>query len=422
MSHDFAPMRPGIQIGPSGVASNGHPTIAACGIGAMISRWRLACGWLTLFVVGTDLFIISPLLSPIAAEFDRSAASAGLSVTAFSLTYLVSAPLIGQLADRIGRRRTLIACLLGFAAANFLTGMAPDFTWLLAARVAAGAAAAGTSPLIYAGVGEAAPPARRATWMAIAVSGLLLALSIGAPAGTLVASYWGWRAPFLVLALLSLALIAANRLVWPADQKPGENTMAGLPVLRPATMAVWLLPTVLWATALYGVYTYLGVWLADAGLSSAEVARAIGFYGVGALAGTLLGGQLADRFGTRRTMMISLAGLAACLSAFGAGVGTGWTADAMLLITSIFAQFFFPAQQAGLARQFPQRRALVLALNNSALFLGISTGSLIGGEAMAWSGFGANAAIGAAIACTGFIFVASSDRPQRLIRVPNSVP
>lgn len=386
-------MRTGIEIGLLG----------------MSPRWRLACGWLTLFVVGTDLFIISPLLSSIAAEFDLSAASAGLSVTLFSLTYLVSAPMIGQVADRIGRRRTLIACLLGFAAANFFTGMAPGFTWLLAARVAAGAAAAGTSPLIYAGVGEAAPPARRATWMAIAVSGLLLALSIGVPVGTLVASYWGWRAPFLFLGLLSLALIAANKLVWPIDQKPDDN-MVGLPVLRQATVVMWLLPTVFWATALYGVYTYLGVWLSGAGLSSAEVARAIGFYGVGALAGTLLGGQLADWFGARRTMMISLAGLAACLSVFWAGVGTGWAADAMLLITSIFAQFFFPAQQAALARQFPRRRALVLALNNSALFLGISTGSLIGGQAMAWSGFGAAAGIGAAIACTAFILVASSDR------------
>jgi predicted MFS family arabinose efflux permease len=387
----------------------------------MTPPWRLACGWLTLFVVGTDLFIISPLLPPIAAEFGGSAASIGLSVTVFSLTYLLSAPLIGRLADRIGRRRTLITCLLGFAAANLLTGVAPGFVWLLAARVAAGAATAGVSPLIYAGVGEAAPAARRATWMAIAVSGLLLALSVGAPAGTLVASLWGWRAPFLLLALLSLGLIIANRVVWPADPRQGPETAATLPPLKPATAAMRLLPTVLWATALYGVYTYLGAWLTSSGLSSSQIARAIGCYGVGALAGTLLGGQAADRFGTRNTMMTSLAGLAACLSALGAGVGTGWTADVMLLITSIFAQFFFPAQQAQLARQFPQRRAFILALNNSALFLGISIGSLIGGEAMAWSGFGADAAIGAVIVCTALVFVTASERLRASAEAPDSV-
>jgi predicted MFS family arabinose efflux permease len=376
----------------------------------MTPRWRLACGWITLFVVGTDLFIISPLLPPIAVAFDRSAAVAGLGVTVFSLTYLVSAPLIGQVADRVGRRRTLIACLLGFAAANLLTGLAPGFGWLLVARVAAGAATAGVSPLIYAGVGEAAPPDRRATWMGIAVSGLLLALSVGAPAGTLVASIWGWRAPFFGLALLSLGLIAANRLVWPADPVAGGKSVAALPPIQPAVMGLRLLPTVLWATALYEVYTYLGVWLTGAGLSSSEVARAIGCYGIGALAGTLLGGQAADRFGTRKTMLTSLAGLATCLAAFGAGVGTGWGADVLLLTTSIFAQLFFPAQQARLARLFPQRRAFILAMNNSSLFLGISLGSLIGGEAMAWAGFGTDAAIGAAIACAALAVIATIDR------------
>jgi predicted MFS family arabinose efflux permease len=376
----------------------------------MSPSWRLACGWLTLFAVGTDLFIISPLLPSIAEEFGRSAGSAGLSVTVFSLTYLLSAPLIGHVADRIGRRRTLIACLLGFAMANLLTGVAPGFDCLLTSRAVAGATAAGVSPLIYAGVGEAAPPARRATWMGIAVSGLLLALSVGTPAGTLIASDWGWRAPFLVLALLSLGLMAANRVVWPADARSGSGVAVALPILDLTATAMRLLPTVLWATALYGAYTYFGVWLTGAGLSSSHVARAIGCYGAGALAGTLLGGRAADRFGSRATMLTSLAGLAACLSVLGAGVGTGWMADVMLLMTSVFAQLFFPAQQAMLARQFPQRRALILALNNSALFLGISIGSLVGGEAMALAGFGADAAIGAAIACVALIVVLIGDR------------
>ncbi len=384
--------------------------------------WRLACGWLTLFVVGTDLFVISPLLPSIGADFGRSAASAGLSVTVFSLTYLFSAPLIGQLADRIGRRRTLLACLAGFAAANLLTAVAPGFGWLLATRVAAGATAAGVSPLIYAGVGEAAPAPRRATWMSVAVSGLLLALSLGAPAGTLVASHWGWRAPFLLLALFSLALIAANRVAWPADSGHAGTSAAAVPALDPAKVVLRLLPTVLWATALYGMYTYLGAWLTGAGLPPSDVARAIGFYGAGALAGTLLGGQLADRFGTRPTMLLSLFGLAACLSVLAAGVGTGWLANVVLLITSVFAQFFFPAQQAGLARQYPQRRAFLLALNNSSLFLGISIGSLTGGAAMARSGFGADAAIGAAIACAALLLVAAGGRSQPLAVAPDRVP
>ena len=341
--------------------------------GGASPRWRLACGWLTQFVVGTDLFVVSPLLPAIAAEYGLSAAQAGISVTAFSVTYLLCAPVIGHLADRFGRRRMLLGGLLGFALANLLTGLAPGFGLLLATRIAAGATAAGIAPLIYAGVGEAAPEASRATWMSIAVSGLLLALA-------------------------SLGLIGANRLVWPDDARRGGATAAALPALDRGAAAIGLLPTVLWATALYGAYTYLGVWLTGEGLSPPLIARAISFYGAGALVGTLIGGRIADRFGVRLTQTISLSGLAACLALFGIGVGTGLAADMLLLVLSVFAQLFFPAQQAGLVRGFPGRRVLLLALNNSALFLGISAGSVLGGKAMEWGGFSADAGLGALIA------------------------
>jgi predicted MFS family arabinose efflux permease len=380
----------------------------------MNPRWRLACGWVTLFVIGTDLFIISPLLPAISVDFNRSTAAAGLSVTAFSLTYLMAAPLLGWLADRIGRRRVLIACLLAFAAANLLTGLATGFIALLATRVVAGAGAAGVSPSIYAGVGGAAPAGRRATWMAVAVSGLLLALSVGAPAGAMLAAHWGWRTPFLALAALSLVLIVANAVVWPADKKSLADAL-GPPGPGTATMVLLLSPTVLWASALYGVYTYLGTWLTGAGLSSPQIAQAIGCYGAGALAGALLGGHAADRFGTAATMLTSLAGLAICLMVFGLGVGTGWSADLLLLVTSIFAQLFFPAQQSALSRLFPHRRAFILAMNNSALFLGISLGSLLGGQAMARAGFSADAAMGAVIACLALLVVATATRSSRLI-------
>src|SRR6266568_6498341 len=95
----------------------------------------LMVGWLTMFVVGTDLFVVSPLLPMIAADYRVSPAVAGLSVTAFALTYMISGPLFGHVADRIRRRRMLVCCLAAFAAANLLTAVAASLIWLLAARV-----------------------------------------------------------------------------------------------------------------------------------------------------------------------------------------------------------------------------------------------------------------------------------------------
>ena len=72
-------------------------------------------------------------------------------------------------------------------------------------------------------------------------------------------------------------------------------------------------------------------------------------------------------------------------------------------MSSAVAQLFFPAQQAGLANDFPRQRAAVLAWNNSALFLGISLGSLLGAEAVAAGSFDANLTISAGIALAGCI-------------------
>jgi predicted MFS family arabinose efflux permease len=72
-------------------------------------------------------------------------------------------------------------------------------------------------------------------------------------------------------------------------------------------------------------------------------------------------------------------------------------------VASTAAQLFFPAQQAGLVDDFPARRATVLAWNNSALFLGISLGSLVGGQAISHGGFAADLRISAAIAIAGWM-------------------
>src|SRR6516225_955559 len=111
---------------------------------------KLAVAWLTMFVVGTELFVFSPLLPVLAAGYHVAPALAGLSVTMFSLAYTVSAPLFGYFSDRIGRRRVLICSLLAFSFANILTAAAANLSALLVVRLLAGLAAAGISPSIYA--------------------------------------------------------------------------------------------------------------------------------------------------------------------------------------------------------------------------------------------------------------------------------
>jgi predicted MFS family arabinose efflux permease len=74
----------------------------------MLSVVRLAVAWVTLFVVGTDLFVNSPLIPLISGDFRVSARDAGLTVMAFAPGCVVAAPIFGNVADRAGRRRVLV--------------------------------------------------------------------------------------------------------------------------------------------------------------------------------------------------------------------------------------------------------------------------------------------------------------------------
>jgi predicted MFS family arabinose efflux permease len=371
---------------------------------------ELAIGWLTMFVIGSDLFVISPLLPLIAADYAISPTSAGLSVTVFSLTYMLSAPLLGHIADRIGRGRVVTWCLCVFAAANLLTAVAGNLAWLLAARLLAGASAAGVSPSIYALVGGRAAAKRRATCLAIVVSGLLMSLSFGAPIGLLAATSLGWQMVFAGLGTLSLILAWANRRVW-QDNRAASNPVMPSSRLTAPVVAARLTPTVIWSTALYAMYTYLGEGLTSLGYSPEEIAEVILVYGCGAIFGVLAGGRMTDRLGAKLTSAIGLAGLCLCLIMLRVALDTGLLVDCAFALTSLVAQLYFPAQQVRLANEFPTHRAAILAWNNSALFLGISLGSVTGALAVSLAGFDFDLLIAAAIAIAGWTI--NLNRPRQ---------
>jgi predicted MFS family arabinose efflux permease len=370
-------------------------------INPKIPSAELAVGWLTMLLVGTDLFVFSPLLPTLSANYNVSLNVAGLCVTIFSLSYMIGAPLFGHISDRVGKRRVLICCLLAFGTANLLTASAASFPWLLALRLFAGAAAAGISPSIYALVGDAAPPDRRATWLALTVSGLLVSVALGASPAALVGASFGSAPVFLALAACSLALVALNCWVWPSERR-----YAAAPQLDPlavTSLASRLVPVIVWGTGLYGVYTYLGAGLVAFGFSKSQVAQAVMVYGCGAIAGALIGGRLADRLGAKYTAGVSLAGLSICFFLLLLALHAGVLVELAVGLSAAVAQLFFPAQQSGLANDFPARRGAVLAWNNSALFLGISLGSLVGGEAVAIGSFDLTLIVCAGIVLTGYI-------------------
>jgi len=88
--------------------------------------------WFALgtFAIGTEGFMIAPLLPNLAQDLSVSLVAAGQLVTVFTLSYAFSSPILTALTGGIGRRNLLIGSVLAFGAANFLAALATDY-WSL---------------------------------------------------------------------------------------------------------------------------------------------------------------------------------------------------------------------------------------------------------------------------------------------------
>ncbi len=372
-------------------------------------RGSLAVAFITLLVIGTDLFVVSPLLPDIAHQYHVSASVAGVTVTAFSLAYMFGAPVIGSLADRVGRRTVLIGGLTLFGFANALTGLSPWFGLLLAARVLAGLSAAAITPAAQTLVGLAAPPERRASWLAVAASGFLISLATGAPIGTAVASLMSWRETFYGIGGLTLVLAVVNLFAWRGVRTRDAVSTAPVagrgdgPRSGALTKARAVSVAGLWAFAVYSLYTYVGTALTDnVHLSTAMVAVALVIYGIGAVTGSLFGGRLADRYGAQRVVTTSLVGLSVLevllVLAFHAPTVV------LLLVLGLFALSAFPclpAFQSQLMHAFSREIGSIMAWNSSFVYLGTSIGSAVGGVLLSSAGFSWIAPVAAAAGLLG---------------------
>lgn len=270
------------------------------------SLWVLV-SWLTIFLVGTDLFIVSAFLPLMGRELHMPAASLTILVSAFSLTYALACPIQGRVAERWGLRTVLVSGVVALGAANFYTAAATDLLHLTLSRVLAGFAAASISPMLYALAAERATPLQRASRLAQVNSGLVISLCLGAPLGLVVGDITNWRSVFMGLATILLIMVPFNAAVWPP--RTVRPPITQLDAINERLLDAWplLVCMMAWSVSVYATYTLLATALSqDFAASAQEIALVLVCFGAGATAGVFAGGRLADRIGVGRQVRLSL--------------------------------------------------------------------------------------------------------------------
>ncbi|PRD42523.1 MFS transporter [Phyllobacterium phragmitis] len=266
------------------------------------------------FGIGVTEFVIMGLLLEVSADLHVTIASAGLLISGYALGVVAGAPVLTAMTSRWPRKAVLLGLMVIFTIGNAACALAPDYGFLMAARVLT-AFAHGT----FFGVGSVVAtslvsPDKRASAIAIMFTGLTVANILGVPFGTWLGQQFGWRATFWAVAIVGSVAFAVIALLVPKDKAAPEagDWRADLKAMARRPVLLGLLTTVLGYAGVFAVFTYIAPALTQiTGFTESAVSPILLVFGGGLIAGNLIGGRLADRHLVRTVIgtLIVLAGV-----------------------------------------------------------------------------------------------------------------
>lgn len=333
-------------------------------------------------LVLSALYFTVPIVTVISSEFEVSTTTAALSGTAFSLFFACGCLVYGPLSSRLGRKKVMVAGLLGLAAATLLTVKAQSFTELLLLRCLQGATASTFSPVALTYAGEMFPEGRRVSVIGYISTGLLMSGIVGQVASSALTYWLGWQSLFLVFGIAYMLLVISFILFLPEAPKAGlasmPNNVYGTSNTRFASKSLLFCYFITFTVLLcfVGAYSALEFYLSKAPFLLDESAilaiRAAG------IAGMLLcpfAGRLCNRYGKPIILRIGLT------LAVGGLLLLGIMKQPLLyaLVSIVFVSgiaLVVPSLIALIGELGRERRALATSLYTFILFVGASLGPI----------------------------------------------
>src|SRR5438132_6759160 len=141
----------------------------------------------------------------------------GLLGDAFFVTYMISAPILGLLADRISRWLIVGSAVILWSLASGGSGLAATFTILFATRVCVGIGEGGYGPAAPTILSDLFPIETRGRIMAIFCAAIPVGSALGYVVGGLIGAHFGWRWAFYLVAPPGLLL--GLLCFWPRDPR-----------------------------------------------------------------------------------------------------------------------------------------------------------------------------------------------------------
>ncbi len=231
----------------------------------------------------------------------------GVLTSAFFFCYMVTAPFIGVLADRVNRRTIMVVGAMIWSAATLLTAVTHDFETLLIRHTIVGIGEATFVTIAPAFLADMFPETKRGRILSIFYLAIPVGTAMGYLLGGFLGHHYGWRSPFLIGALPGFLLAAALMLVPEPTRGASDHlgatfersTLAGL--TRNGAFWTCSLGMAMMTFAVGGMQVWMPTFLARVRHVPLDTANLIfgGLTLVSGILATLLGGWLGDRYLSR---------------------------------------------------------------------------------------------------------------------------
>ena len=364
-----------------------------------------------MFLVGTDTFLVAPLLPELTARFASPPASAGWMVSAYAIGYCVTAVFAGPVSDRFDRRRVLVAGMSAFSAATAACGLASTLWQMIALRALAGVCAAVAAPQVWAAIPQLVPPGRVVAAMAAPTAGLTVAQLVGVPVGSLLGAV-STAAPFLAVGAAGAGTSLALWLWYPPV--PPQASKTRVIAQYGGLLAV---PAARWRFAAYFVFqlgnfavlSFAPTWFStDFALDATGVGYAMIALGTGNTLGALAGPRIVARWGTGRTLLGCMLAYLVCYPAL------PWSGNLAVALAVLSVVFFtggtlFPVFMGLLQSLTATARGTVSALANVLMYAGSAVAGALGGPLMtgSWGCAGIACLVWTTTACSTLLWARS---------------
>lgn len=332
-------------------------------------------------VMGVSL--ISPVLPELRPAFEISDAEAGLVITAYALPGIFLTPMIGLLADRVGRKQVLVPLLFTYGISGGAIAFTTDFAIVLLLRVFQGIGATALVMLAVTLIGDIYEGAQRDTL--VGINGSMI--GIGAAFFPLVGGTLGdvaWNIPFLIYGIGIIVGLAATVLVQePARESASRNIQAYLAQLFATAQSSRAL--MIFAALFASIFVFYGaVITALPLLLSDEFGLTPGVIGPVLAVVALTNAVTASQYGRISQARSESELVALGFVAFGLGLLVIWVAPSVPVILPGLLSFgvgiglVFPSVDTMIIADFSEDlRAGMMGLRTSMLRLGQTVGPVV---------------------------------------------